>query len=49
VQPTASDSSATEWRFDTDGPVFSSPTVAAGTVYVGSHDDTVYAVPVSPV
>ncbi|MHC3436752.1 outer membrane protein assembly factor BamB family protein [Natrialbaceae archaeon A-gly3] len=31
------------WRFETDSMVYSSPTVADGTVYVGSWDGHVYA------
>lgn len=33
-----------KWRFRTNGAVFSSPTVAAGVVYVGSNDGYLYAV-----
>lgn len=32
------------WRFRTDGPVRSSPTVSAGAVYFGSTDGRLYAV-----
>jgi outer membrane protein assembly factor BamB len=32
------------WRFETMGPVRSSPTIAGGTVYVGSTDGSLYAV-----
>lgn len=32
-----------EWRFQTDGPVRSTPVVAAGVVYVGSSDGHLYA------
>ena len=32
------------WRYVTDGPVWSSPTVSDGVVYVGSLDHSVYAV-----
>ena len=32
------------WRFETDGPVFSSPAVVDGVVYVGSGDGRLYAV-----
>lgn len=32
------------WRFETGGPVRSSPTVAAGIVYFGSTDGVLYAV-----
>ncbi|MXR50959.1 PQQ-binding-like beta-propeller repeat protein [Halovenus sp. WSH3] len=32
-----------DWRFDTGGPVFSSPTVVDGTVYIGSQAGGVYA------
>jgi outer membrane protein assembly factor BamB len=34
----------TRWQFDTDGRVYSSPVVVDGTVYVGSHDHSLYAV-----
>jgi outer membrane protein assembly factor BamB/tetratricopeptide (TPR) repeat protein len=33
-----------QWQFDTDGFVDSSPAVADGTVYVGSSDESLYAV-----
>ena len=33
-----------EWRFETGGPVESSPTVFDGTVYVGSRDGFLYAI-----
>jgi outer membrane protein assembly factor BamB len=33
-----------EWAFETGGDVYSSPTVANETVYVGSFDNTLYAV-----
>ena len=36
-----------EWVFETDGVVFSSPTVADGAVLVGAWDDNVYAVDAS--
>jgi outer membrane protein assembly factor BamB len=32
------------WAFDASADVSSSPTVADGTVYVGSNDSTLYAV-----
>jgi outer membrane protein assembly factor BamB len=32
------------WRFDTGGPVFSSPSVLSGTVFVGSQSGAVFAV-----
>jgi outer membrane protein assembly factor BamB len=32
-----------EWTFGTDGPVISSPAVVDGTVYVGSEDNSIYA------
>ncbi|MCK4316037.1 MAG: PQQ-binding-like beta-propeller repeat protein, partial [Anaerolineae bacterium] len=35
--------SALRWRFQTDGPVTSSPTVVDGVVYIGSTDRHVYA------
>lgn len=35
---------AVKWRFITKGRIFSSPTVAAGVVYVGSTDGKLYAV-----
>jgi outer membrane protein assembly factor BamB len=38
------DSGTVEWRFDTGGGVFSSPTVVGGTVYVGARGNTLYAV-----
>lgn len=31
------------WSFETGGPVYSSPTVVDGTLYVGSHDRNLYA------
>jgi outer membrane protein assembly factor BamB len=34
----------TRWRFDTLGPVRLSPAVVDGTVYVGSYDNSLYAV-----
>jgi outer membrane protein assembly factor BamB len=34
------------WRYVTGGPVPSSPVVANNTVYVGSNDHNVYALPV---
>jgi outer membrane protein assembly factor BamB len=33
------------WRFQTDSPVTSSPTIVDGVVYVGSTDRYVYALP----
>jgi outer membrane protein assembly factor BamB len=33
------------WRFQTEGPVISSPVVADGIVYIGSDDRYVYALP----
>jgi FOG: WD40-like repeat len=36
-----------EWAFQTDDGVDSSPAVAGGTVYVGSHDYNLYAVDVA--
>jgi len=35
---------AIAWRFQTDGPVRSSPTVAGDTVYAGSGDGRLYAI-----
>jgi len=35
--------SQVRWTYTTSGPLDSSPAVAGGTVYIGSHDDTVYA------
>lgn len=32
------------WTFPTGGPVMSSPTVSNGVVYVGSNDQTIYAI-----
>jgi outer membrane protein assembly factor BamB len=32
------------WKLETDGGLFSSPTVVSGTAYVGSADGTLYAV-----
>jgi len=37
---------ALRWRFQTDGPVISSPTIEEGLVYVGSADRYLYALPV---
>jgi outer membrane protein assembly factor BamB len=31
------------WRFKTDGFVLSSPAVVGGIVYIGSHDNYLYA------
>lgn len=33
-----------KWTFKTNGPVFSSPAIAGGTVFVGSADNYLYAV-----
>ena len=33
-----------QWRFETEGPVRSTPVVAGGTVYVGSGDGRLYAI-----
>lgn len=33
-----------KWTFKTEGPIFSSPTIADGVVYIGSSDTTLYAV-----
>ena len=35
------------WRYETGERVFSSPTVAGGTVYVGSLDNYLYAISTS--
>lgn len=35
---------AVKWRFKTNGRIFSSPTVAGGTAYVGSTDGNLYAI-----
>jgi eukaryotic-like serine/threonine-protein kinase len=35
---------AVKWRFQTGGPVLSSPAVDGGTVYFGSSDQDFYAV-----
>lgn len=35
------------WSFDTNGSVWSSPTVSEGTVYVGNDNGTVYAIDAS--
>lgn len=32
------------WRFETGGPVSSSPAVVDGVVYIGSTDNYVYAI-----
>ena len=33
-----------KWRYETGGPVFSSPAIGSdGTIYVGSDDDCLYA------
>jgi len=32
------------WKFRTDGPIFSSPVVASGVVYIGSWDGSLYAI-----
>lgn len=42
VAPTASDP-AVDWRYETDGPIWSSPAVVDDTVYIGSGDGGVYA------
>lgn len=34
---------ALRWRFETDGVIFSSPTIADGVVYFGSNDNSLYA------
>ena len=31
------------WQYRTGGPVYSSPSVADGVVYVGSDDSNIYA------
>lgn len=31
------------WRFQTEAPVFSSPAVAGGTLFIGSDDGFLYA------
>lgn len=41
---TSGGSSGREWRFNTDGAVFSSPAVVDDTVYVGSNDGNLYAI-----
>jgi len=43
VAPTSSDPSVA-WRYETDGPIWSSPAVVDGTVYIGSDDGGVYAI-----
>ena len=42
--PVAADPGTQEWAFQTGDWVRSSPTVVDGTVFVGSHDDNLYAV-----
>lgn len=34
----------TIWRFETEGPIFSSPVISRGLVYIGSRDGNLYAV-----
>ena len=41
--PGVSDLGGVAWRFKTDGPVRSSPTLASGVLYVGSSDGHLYA------
>jgi len=38
------DASTEKWNYTTGDDVFSSPTVVSGTVYVGSDDDSLYAI-----
>ncbi len=33
-----------KWRFETKGPIYSSPAVFEGKVFVGSHDKNLYAI-----
>jgi len=40
----APDTKQTFWKFQTDGPITSSPAVAAGMVFVASDDGYLYAV-----
>lgn len=42
VSPTASDPTVA-WTYEADGPFWGSPIVADGTVYIGSTDNSVYA------
>jgi eukaryotic-like serine/threonine-protein kinase len=42
--PHALPAQQTRWTFQTDGPIFSSPTLHEGTVFVGSGDGHLYAV-----
>jgi len=44
VTPVAADPGTHEWTFETGDVVRSSPTVVDGTVFVGSHDDNLYAI-----
>ena len=37
------DGGALLWKFETRGPVWSSPLISGGTVYIGSNDNHVYA------
>jgi len=32
------------WKFKAEGPIYSSPVVSAGVVYIGSRDNNIYAV-----
>ncbi|RMG93179.1 MAG: hypothetical protein D6706_15875, partial [Chloroflexi bacterium] len=34
------------WRYETGGPVISSPTIVDNVVYIGSVDHHIYALPV---
>lgn len=43
AEETQSTEDPLQWRFDTDGGTRSSPTVVDGTVYVGSGDNSLYA------
>ena len=36
------------WKYNTDGQVASSPAVVNGVVYIGSFDDSIYALGGSP-
>jgi outer membrane protein assembly factor BamB len=38
---------ALQWRFKTNGRIFSSPVIVDGTVYVGSEDSNCYAIDVT--
>jgi outer membrane protein assembly factor BamB len=42
--PGPSGTPAVRWRFQADDKIWSSPVVAAGVVYFGSHDGSLYAV-----